>query len=29
MTSRTFRNGDLFAHMDCDDCIDFIKGDAG
>lgn len=26
MTSRTFRKGDLFAHLDCDDCIDFIKG---
>ena len=26
MTSRTFRKGDLFAHLDCDNCIDFIKG---
>lgn len=26
MTSGTFRRGDLFAHLDCDDCVDFIKG---
>lgn len=26
MVSKTFYKGDLFAHLDCDDCIDFIKG---
>ena len=26
MITRTFYKSDLFAHLDCDNCIDFIKG---